>query len=218
MVEIKQFVWDVVDSNSWLIVDGNCGLLIDMIDSVYLFEAIADLDDLTVILTHSHFDHIVGLNQIRKSKQNIDVISTKKCSENIQNKYRNMSASATAFMTFYSRSSIEIEPFICKPAGITFENEMELLWRDYKIKLESFFGHSNDSLIAIIDDRFMFSGDTILSIPTVTRFPGGSTVKFWEEDIPKLQKMNVEMVFPGHGSSGKLTDMIEINTRPEKYK
>ena len=81
MVEIKQFVWDIVDSNSWLIVDGNCGLLIDAVDSAYLFETIAELDELTIILTHSHFDHIVGLNQIRKIKQNITIISTKKCSE-----------------------------------------------------------------------------------------------------------------------------------------
>lgn len=217
-LKINQFTWDVVDTNSWLMVDGNCGLLIDAIDAAYLFETIADLDELTVILTHSHFDHIAGLNKIRKIKQNTTVISTKECSKNIQNKYRNMSASATAFMTFYNRSGIEIESFICKPAEITFENEMEFLWRDYKIKLESFFGHSNDSLIVIIDDKFLFSGDTILSIPTVTRFPGGSAAKFWEEDIPKLQKLNAEMVFPGHGVSGNLTDMIEINTRPEKYK
>ncbi len=218
MVEIKQFVWDIVNSNSWLMVDGNCGLLIDVVNSACLFETIADLDELTIILTHSHFDHIVGLNQIRKIKQNITVISTQKCSENIENKYRNMSASATAFMTFYNKSGTEIEPFICKPAEITFENEKKFLWREYKIKLESFFGHSNDSLVATIDDKFLFSGDTILSIPTVTRFPGGSTAKFWEEDIPRLQKMNIEMVFPGHGASGNLTDMIKINIHPEKDK
>lgn len=217
-MEIKQFVWDIVNSNSWLMVDGNCGLLIDVVNSACLFETIADLDELTIILTHSHFDHIVGLNQIRKIKQNITVISTQKCSENIENKYRNMSASATAFMTFYNKSGTEIEPFICKPAEITFENEKKFLWREYMIKLESFFGHSNDSLVATIDDKFLFSGDTILSIPTVTRFPGGSTAKFWEEDIPRLQKMNIEMVFPGHGASGNLTDMIKINIHPEKDK
>ena len=33
MVEIKQFVWDIVNSNSWLMVDGNCGLLIDVVNS-----------------------------------------------------------------------------------------------------------------------------------------------------------------------------------------
>ena len=66
MVEIKQFVWDIVNSNSWLMVDGNCGLLIDVVNSACLFETIADLDELTIILTHSHFDHIVGLNQLGK--------------------------------------------------------------------------------------------------------------------------------------------------------
>lgn len=217
-MEIKQFVWDVVNSNSWLIVENNKGILVDIIKSHDLYSEIADLDEIIVILTHSHFDHIVGLNQIRLINPNIKVIATIECSRNIGNKYRNMSASANAFMTFYSGKNYKIEPFTCKTAEFSFANKKEFCWGRHKVKLDAFHGHSNDSLVAIIDDRYMFSGDTILPIPTITRFPGGSTARFWEEDIPKLQNINVEIVFPGHGTSGKLGDMIEINKRPEKYK
>ena len=59
-MEIRQFIWDVVDSNSWLITEGNNGLLIDAIDSKELYQEIMRLDYLTIILTHSHFDHIYG--------------------------------------------------------------------------------------------------------------------------------------------------------------
>ena len=45
----------------------------------------------------------------------------------------------------------------------------------------------NSNLIAVVDNKFMFSGDTLLSIPTITRFRSGSTKLFWEEDIPKLK-------------------------------
>lgn len=83
--------------------------------------------------------------------------------------------------------------------------------------LSQFFGHSNDSIIAVVDDKYMFSGDTVLSNPTVTRFAGGSTKNFWNDDIPRLKDYipYIEIVFPGHGGVGRLCDMIEIN---EKYK
>ena len=86
--------------------------------------------------------------------------------------------------------------------------------------LSQFFGHSNDSIIAVVDDKYMFSGDAILSIPTVTRFVGGSSKKFWDNDIPRLKEYipYIEMVFPGHGDIGKLCDMIEINEKSNNLK
>ncbi|MBO6266423.1 MAG: hypothetical protein J6M57_10515 [Acidaminococcaceae bacterium] len=65
----------------------------------------------------------------------------------------------------------------------------------------------------------MFSGDTLLPIPTVTRLPGGSTARFWEEDIPKLEKLanQIDMVFPGHEMPGRLKDMLAMNMEPTRY-
>lgn len=211
-MEIKQFIWNVVDSNSFLIVEGNNGLLIDVIDNFELTEALSTLENLTVILTHSHFDHTIGLNRIRKIKTGIKVISTKRCSENIGNKYRNMSSSATAFITFYNGSKIEIEPFICTPADVEFEEKYSFVWHGHGMELIAVHGHSNDSLIAIFDDRYLFSGDTLLNTPTVTRLPGGSTKRFWTEDIPMLKGLeDIQFVYPGHGETGRLTDMLTIN-------
>ena len=75
------------------------------------------------------------------------------------------------------------------------------------------YGHSNDSLIAIIDEVLVFSGDSLLSIPTVTRFPGGSTKRFWEEDIPKLRTIDAKYVFPGHGQPGIKDEMLNVNIK-----
>ncbi len=98
---IKQFVWDVVDSNSWLIVENNCGLLIDVIDSQEMYDDVLNLKNLMIILTHRHFDHIIGLNKLCEIRHDLIVIASEKCSENIGNKYRNMSDTANAFMKFY---------------------------------------------------------------------------------------------------------------------
>ncbi len=219
-MEIRQFTWNVVDSNSWLLKEDNHGLLIDANGSKELYEELLRLDSLNIILTHSHFDHIIGLNRIQELRPDASVISTKLCSENLGNIYKNMSSSATAFMVFYSgRNDIEIEPFTCNPADEVFDNEYVFEWCGHKIELSSFQGHSSDGLIAVIDGEAMYSGDTVLSIPTVTRFPSGSTAKFWKEDMPRLREMDSEMlVYPGHGEQGKLGDMLAVNKEPERYR
>lgn len=214
-MQIRQFMWDVVDSNSWLMEEEDQGLLIDPVDSKALYEELNNIENLIIVLTHSHFDHICGLNRIRKLKPDVKVCTTQQCSCNIGNKHKNLSSSANAFMSFYNGNPYEniIEPITCQPADIVFEDSYNFSWQNHKVELISFYGHSNDSLIAIIDGKYMFSGDSILSIPTVTRFPGGSTTRFWEEDIPKLEKLEVEMVYPGHGMPGDLKDMVLCNKR-----
>lgn len=229
--KIDRFTWDVIDSNAYLVREGNNGLLIDTVDDPELYDLVAALDDLKIILTHSHFDHISGLSKIREFKPDVRVISTLECSRNIGNKHKNMSASGNAFLTFYlkkkNRSAELIDSEVklryikdteCGPAEIVFHDELNFVWEGHQVNLIRFFGHSNDSLIAVIDEKYMFSGDTILGIPTVTRFPGGSTKQFWNEDIPKLQKMvsEIETVFPGHGDPGRLGDFIAVNTKPER--
>lgn len=131
-----------------------------------------------------------------------------------------MSASANAFMTFYNRRPFEgvIEPIICQPADVIFDRDFSFKWQNHSIRIILLYGHSNDSLAVVVDDRWMFSGDSILPIPTVTRFPGGNTKRFWKEDIPKLEKMEIDMVYPGHGLPGNLNHMISCNKRPDKYK
>lgn len=217
-MEIEQFIWGVVDSNSWLMTEDNNGLLIDAIDDERLYHRIKYLDSLTVILTHSHFDHICGLNCIRELRSDVNVISTRICSDNIGSIYKNMSSSATAFMVFYNGThDAQIDPIVCKPSNEVFDIDYQFNWFGHNINLLDVHGHSADSLLAIIDNTLLFSGDTLLSIPTVTRFPSGSTTKFWNEDIPKLKQMNsIQRVYPGHGDSGLLLDMIAINKRPEK--
>ncbi len=219
-MEIKQFTWGIVDSNSWMVLDEKDGLLIDAVDNPQLYKFIKNLDSLTIILTHSHFDHIVGLEHIREIYPKALVYATEQCSRNIGDRYKNMSASANVFMTFYRKEPFigNIESFTCSPADITFDKTLVFNWKGHYIKLESFYGHSNDSLTISIDNRFLFSGDTVLHTPTITRFPGGNTEKFWKNDIPKLNNIDIEQVFPGHGPIGYLKELLANNIEPEKYR
>lgn len=215
---VKKFSWDIIDSNAYLIETGQNGLLIDAIDSQPLYDAISELKDLTVILTHSHFDHICGLNAIREIVPGATVISTKKCSENIGNVYRNMSATANAYLSFYqngAKRDINIEPFVCKPASSVFEGKMTFEWNGMNLLLKACYGHSDDGLMALLNDEYLFTGDTLLPIPTVTRFRGGSRRRFLNEDIPYLESLSgsVKTVFPGHGYVGAMETMLDVNRK-----
>ena len=222
-LQINRFVWNVVDSNSWLIVEGKNGLLIDVVDNDSLFDRVRCLDSLTVILTHSHFDHISGLNRLREEKPESFVISTSLCSENIGDPRKNTSNIATAYLSFLEKTekpNTAIEPFSCKPSDKVFTDNSVFDWCGHNVKLFSLHGHSSDSLAVIIDDQALFSGDELLSIPVITRLPGGSTEKYWTEDMPWFEsiKNDITLVFPGHGQPGKIEDMIKVNVMPEKFR
>ena len=230
-LRIQQFSWDVIDANSYLIVEDKNALLFDAIDSTELMDALAPVKELSIILTHCHCDHICGLNRIREKMPNTVVYASLLCSKKIGSQFKNLSSSGDAFWAFYKNKKIQnkhlttendkihiIDPFICEPAEVTFEGETEISWCGHTIRLFQCEGHTNDSLIVVLDNEYMFTGDTLLPIPTVTRFPSGSTAKFWTETIPKLKSISAELVFPGHGAPGKLHDMVAINKEPERYK
>ena len=214
-VEVKQFVWNLIDSNSWMIIEGKDGLLIDAIENEDLYRKTEELNSLTIVLTHAHFDHIVGLNRIKEIKPNATVIATKLCSEKLGSMQKNLSSIGDVCIMFNHQMgtvSHKVEPFVCAPADITFDNEYSFMWHGHQVELIAVHGHSVDGLLAVIDDKALFSGDTLLPIPTVTRFPSGNGKRFWVEDVPILQNMkSVEIVYPGHGEPGKLQDMLALN-------
>lgn len=218
---VERYPWAVVDANSYLLRDGNNALLIDAVASEDLCRALIGIEHLSVILTHSHFDHISGLNKVRELIPHAEVISTERCSAYLGDPHRNMSATANVFMMFYTKSNTEtkqIAPFACAAADIVFENELSFQWNDHDILLSAVHGHTDDSLIALLDKHFLFSGDTLLPIPTATRFPTGRTRRFWEEDMPRLRAMASETtVFPGHGMPGPIQEMLAVNHIPAKY-
>ncbi len=213
---IEQFTWNILDSNSWLLVEEQCGLLFDPVDSKSLYEAVDELSDLLVVLTHCHYDHICGLNKIREIKPEAHVLSTVECSRRICSSRGNLSNVANAFIAFHDHCDIVanlVEPFYCASADQVFEDSLNIEWCGHYLKLSEFNGHSKGSLCCEIDDSTLISGDTLLPLPTVTRLPGGSTKRFWEEDFPRLESMRgrIEKVFPGHGASGSLEEMLEVN-------
>lgn len=229
---VYQFVWWAINSNAYVVREKDSLLIVDPIDSeeFYQFVQKQHVQKALVLLTHGHYDHISGLNKLKQLIPDCFVIASKACSENIQTPKKNLSNIADAIIAFQGRVDYKseldnlaktlVKPFSCAPADKTFEEEMDLLWEGHNLRLTEYSGHSKDSVCCIVDNKHMFSGDTLLPIPTVTRLPGGSTSRFWEEDVPKLEilREHIVMVFPGHEMPGPLKKMLEVNVKPARYR
>lgn len=230
--QVNQFIWWAINSNTYVVCEKNSLLIVDPVDSEEFYQFVQKqmVQKALVILTHSHYDHISGLNKLRQIMPDTCVVASTTCSDNIQTPKKNLSNIADAIISFQSRidhmAELEelketlVQPFSCAPADKTFETELELEWEGHTLRLSKFSGHSKDSVCCIMDNKYLFSGDTLLPIPTVTRLPGGSTLRFWEEDMPKLEKLSehIKLAFPGHEMPGSVKDMLAMNVKSVRYR
>lgn len=204
----------MVDSKAYII-DGNDELLlIDSSDGEDFKDYIKNKSPkhIKVILTHEHYDHIVGIEWLREYFET-EVCSSKIVAENITNSLKNLSKCANVLLSFYEKKENEeriIEPYTCFADSILYENE-EFIWEENKIRIISTPGHTSGSICILVNDKILFTGDSLLSIPTITRFPSGSKKDFFDISIAFFESLKEKeiVVMPGHGAPEKLDSLTK---------
>ncbi len=145
-----------------------------------------------IIITHSHFDHIWGVNKVRKHYPLVQVICNLTCNAKIIDSKKNLSL-------FYDKVG-----FSLRSADLFIENlNFELKWKDLKVIFMNTPGHS-DCSISFKINQYLFSGDLFLKdIPTITKLPGGSKQKLKETTLFFKETFSNKgmLVMPGHGDS-----------------
>ena len=147
------------------------------------------LNPLYIILTHEHFDHCWGVNQL-VDRYHIPIVCSRLCAEAIQDEKRNCSL-------FYGNG----EGFRIDSGTISVESLGNLLlFGRNEIKFFKTPGHTEAS-ISIVVGRCLFTGDTLIKdIRTVTKLPTGSNKKLKESmHLFSTMQSNGFHVFPGHG-------------------
>ncbi|MEG1723996.1 MAG: MBL fold metallo-hydrolase [Anaerovoracaceae bacterium] len=194
-LQVIQIINSPIPSNCFIVFDkevnNNC-LIIDpgsesnelLENKLNEFELIAEY----IILTHEHFDHCWGVNQLRE-KHNVKLICSADCSEAIQQEKKNMSL-------FYNQVGFKI-----KRADIIIENiNNQVSWNKYTIESIVTKGHTSASICIIIEEN-LFTGDSLIKgMKIITKLPTGSK----EEFIKSIKQfMNWKgygfIVYPGHG-------------------
>ena len=179
-------------------------LIIDPGDYTAVLERCKEAASVTVLLTHEHFDHVIGLNRVMDcGASSCRVIAGEICSERIQDTKANLSAYADVLAELGGKQIPEHwSPFACKAADITFENQYAFRWMGHGVELFSTPGHSAGSCCIVVDDLH-FVGDTVLENNLMVKFPGSSKKLYRSVTVPLLEKWllgnRISCVYPGHG-------------------
>ena len=186
---IKTYTTGFLENNVYLVLDEKSkkGVLIDATECLSeIIEDAKGYDIEYILLTHGHFDHILGLNDLKKALNAKAVINQNDLviSDNI-NEFTRLFNQPDSIPPVY-------EKFV--------KDGDELTVGDLKIKVLATPGHTEGGVCYIIDDK-MFSGDTLFreSVGRTDLF-GGNFAKLKDSIKNKVLKLNDNItVYPGHG-------------------
>lgn len=177
--------------------DNNCSLIIDektnqsaLVDcnefSQKMIDMIGDTDLKYILLTHGHFDHIIGVKSV-KEKYGAQVVISKE-DEPMLN------SSKLSLAVFCNAPQNNVD------ADIIVKDGDEITLGETKIKVMATPGHTSGS-VCYIAENCIFSGDTLFYCSCGrTDFPSGSP----EQMMLSLQKLKAldgdYKVYTGHNN------------------
>ena len=195
-MKMKTYISGPIDANNYLLWDENSkeAVLIDCSDyreDILDFVKENDLAVKYILLTHGHFDHVLGVNEMSKAlNAKVGVhIGDKVMLDNINE-----------FARFFAFSHVEPPK-----ADFYFEDNSELQFGSIKIRVIHTPGHTEGGVCFLIDGK-LFSGDTLFhgSYGRTDLF-GGDFAQIKKSLLEILFKLddNIE-VYPGHAESSTI--------------
>lgn len=177
--------------------DNNCSLIIDektnqsaLVDcnefSQKMIDMIGDTDLKYILLTHGHFDHIIGVKSVKK-KYGAQVVISKEDEPMLNSSKLSLAAFCNA-----PQNNVD--------ADIIVKDGDEITLGEIKIKVMATPGHTSGS-VCYIAENCIFSGDTLFYCSCGrTDFPSGSH----EQMMSSLQKLKAldgdYKVYTGHNN------------------
>lgn len=192
MLTVRTFVEGPIEANNYLLADEDTkeAILIDCSsDRTEFLKEIKDSDYKLkyILLTHGHFDHILGVNKF-VSEFGIDAYMSEQDIEQV--KY------ASQMYLMFSGKTIETEPSIKK----FVKDGDEFKIGSHTIKAISTPGHTKGGISYLVDNK-LFSGDTLF-YGSVGRcdMPGGNFNEIKKSIKEKLFILPDDTeVYTGHG-------------------
>jgi len=143
-----------------------------------------------VLLTHVHFDHIYGLNQLMCLFPDCKVYTNDFGQKSLTDPKRN-----------FSRYHTDVEDFVFEyPESIVVIGEGEKIELYEGVYADVFYtpGHDESCLCYEVGES-LFSGDAYIpGIKTVTTFPHSSKKKALESDLRISSMARGRTIYPGH--------------------
>lgn len=193
MIQVNQIVNTIFNSNTFVISEDSSNevYLIDIGDSEKVFEFLPENVTLNaVFLTHTHYDHIYGINSLVKSFPD--------CKVYVSESGKNGLFSEKINLSFYHE-----DPIVYSGSGVHILNDGDII---QLFENESLFciatpGHNVGCLTYKIGN-FLFTGDSYIpGLDVVTKLKGGNKL----ESLKSLLRIKENIyhntiICPGHGS------------------
>lgn len=192
MIRIESFTLGPLATNAYVLIKEttNEAIVIDPgMNPEPLLQAIEHLDVQAVVLTHAHFDHIGGVDRVRKLKS---------CPVYVHE------LEADWLTTPEKNGSLrwpEVTPPIATTAPeYTISHEEDLEWLGVTFKVMHTPGHSPGSISLLYEDH-LISGDVLFNLSVGrTDLPEGSSQQLYDSIHQKLFVLDHHtVVHPGHG-------------------
>ncbi|MFC5446739.1 MBL fold metallo-hydrolase [Paenibacillus aestuarii] len=205
MIKIDCIPLGPLSTNAYLLSDPDTkkGIIIDPgMNPQPLIKRIADLDIEAILLTHAHFDHIGGVDEIRKLK-GCPVYIHDLEADWLTNPKKNGSARWPELGTL-----IETEP-----AEYALGEGQVLDFLGIRLRVFHTPGHSPGS-VSFLYDKHLFGGDVLFKMSVGrTDLPGGDENTLLDSIQDKLFALDDDVtVYPGHGA--KTTIGFERDNNP----
>lgn len=202
-MQIQRIESDLLFSNMYLLCEAGHALVIDPCRTLAPFRSSMVYD--YILLTHEHFDHISGVN-LWKEKTGAPVMCSEACAAAITDARKNVSRYFGEFcrlQTFArARGDEQSEDYTCR-ADVTFAEDTAFRWQGHHVQIVSCPGHSDGSVLILIDGNILFSGDTILAeFPAANRMQGKARAVRKIQSHPLISGAeHAVTVYPGHFGS-----------------
>lgn len=219
-LSVVKSVFHPIDSNMYVIVEDGSALVVDPHVSEDVLALLKEnkVTKIDIILTHEHPDHTSGVNWLQ-DEFGAKLICHEECAAYIADEYNNRPILISFILSIRDQENgtneaenfnREFKSYVCH-ADIVFKENMLYKWNEHELKLIATPGHSKGSCCIILDDKLVFTGDSLIhNTPTITRFPGGSTKDYNNITLPFLKSLDKNMrVLAGHGDLSKIGNFFE---------
>lgn len=191
MIHIERIINRIFESNTFLISceGSNAVWLVDVGDTEKVIDSLSfDSQVKGVFLTHTHFDHLYGINKLYEEFPNMVVYVAESGVEGLYSAKQNLSKyhecpleyKGTNVVKLYDGSLVEIYPEIALKAFATP-------------------GHTPDSMSFLIEE-YLFTGDAYIpQAPVVSKLPGGDKAMAYKSKQFLIGFSRGKVLFPGHG-------------------
>lgn len=210
-------IWEPVKSNMYIIIKNNGAIVIDPNDNEEGIQLLRNkkIENVHLIVTHEHYDHILGINLFRESFHKVDLYCQHETAKQLENpRHNNMML--VAFVLAVQDSN---------DGGHRF-SDFKGKYKTFKSHADAWFDESEKKIVAGLNFRFIhtpghcpgscciefgnyvFTGDSLLKDdPVILRFPESNKNDYYRITQPYLKGLHEgTIILPGHGDPFKIEE------------